>query len=305
MMDKMRIERPMLAYNKSIDPELLTYPVLVSPKLDGIRCIVQHGEVLSRTFKPIPNKFIRATLENIFYEAPFSVDGELIVGKNFQETTSAVMSIEGEPSFIYYMFDLVKNDGEETPFAERYMDLVQKTSAAQISYPSIRGVIHEVCEDPEDLLHYEELFVSQGHEGLMIRSIDGPYKFGRSTLKEGYLLKMKRFMDSEAVIIDCEEQMENTNPSEKNDLGYAKKSTHKDGKVGKDTLGKFMVRDLATGHEFGIGSMNGVTNEQRQIWWDDREGLVGKIIKYKYQPFGVKKLPRIPIFLGFRDKEDM
>jgi DNA ligase-1 len=36
-----------------------------------------------------------------------------------------------------------------------------------------------------------------------------------------------------------------------------------------------------------------------------RKKLLGKIVKYKYQEIGVLEKPRFPVFLGFRDKEDM
>jgi len=35
------------------------------------------------------------------------------------------------------------------------------------------------------------------------------------------------------------------------------------------------------------------------------DNLMGKVVKYKSQPTGVKDKPRFPVFLGFRDKVDM
>jgi DNA ligase-1 len=39
----------------------------------------------------------------------------------------------------------------------------------------------------------------------------GTYKFGRSTVRDNILLKVKRFLDDEAVVIDIEEKMHNEN----------------------------------------------------------------------------------------------
>ena len=52
------IEKPMLSATCK-DSSQLVYPVLVTPKLDGIRCLVKDTGVVSRTLKPIPNKYIR------------------------------------------------------------------------------------------------------------------------------------------------------------------------------------------------------------------------------------------------------
>ena len=52
----------------------------------------------------------------------------------------------------------------------------------------------------EALLEYEEEVLSQGYEGLIIRDAFSPYKFGRSTVSEQSLLRLKRFKDAEANI---------------------------------------------------------------------------------------------------------
>jgi len=52
------ITKPMLA-GKCTNKNNIKYPVLATPKLDGIGCLVIDGNAVSRTFKPIPNKYIR------------------------------------------------------------------------------------------------------------------------------------------------------------------------------------------------------------------------------------------------------
>jgi len=79
--------------------------------------------------------------------------------------------------------------------------------------------------------------------------------------------------------------------------------------VGKGTLGKFLVREVGDvpwkDREFAIGTGEGLTQLLRQQIWDAKETYLGKIVTYKYQPHGVKDLPRLPIWKGFRDKRDM
>ena len=40
---------------------------------------------------------------------------------------------------------------------------------------------------------------------------NAPYKQGRSTVREGYLLKVKTFLDDEATVVRFEERMHNGN----------------------------------------------------------------------------------------------
>ena len=56
--------KPMLAATVA-DRSKLRFPYLASPKLDGIRCLVLNGEVLSRSFKPIRNRFIQVQLKRL------------------------------------------------------------------------------------------------------------------------------------------------------------------------------------------------------------------------------------------------
>lgn len=128
-----------------------------------------------------------------------------------------------------------------------------------------------------------------------------PYKHGRSTAKEGYLMKLKRFIDSEAVVIGIEEEMFNGNEATTNELGRTKRSTAKAGLVPKGRMGKLHVRDFKSGVEFHIGT--GFTDADKAWWWaEDRRGLM---VKYKSFPVGVKDLPRHPVYLGIRDPGDL
>src|SRR5437899_138139 len=92
----------------------------------------------------------------------------------------------------------------------------------------------------------------RGFEGVMLRKPDGPYKFGRSTVREGYLMKVKRFTQEEAVVVGYEEQETNLNEATKDALGHTKRSSHKAGKRPAGVLGALRV---SNGHgEFSIGT---------------------------------------------------
>lgn len=297
------IKRPILA--EKIEPselENLKYPVLVSPKLDGIRCLIVDGKALSRSFKPIPNLFIQSLLSK---QELNGLDGELVLeGKTFNETQSIVMSESSEPvDFVYYCFDYVGKNGLNHPFELRLKDLEEVVQGSNNKW--MVAVPQLLAHSSEAIITTETTFLSQGYEGLMIRGCNSPYKNGRSTKKEGYLLKLKKFEDAEAVVVGFVEATTNTNELEKNELGLSKRSHKKAGKVRAGYLGAFLVKDLKTGTEFEIGTGDGLTKDIRAHIWNNQDKYLNKLIKYKHQPSGSKDKPRFPVWLGFRDERDL
>lgn len=291
------IKRPMLS-GKTTDLESIKYPVLASPKLDGFRCLKINGKALTRSFKPVANTYVREYIES---RMPDNIDGELMIpNANFNEISSAFRKFDGEPDFILYVFDFIDKD---KVFQERFENLKQVVE----QYPNTRMVVvpHVLINNAEELLAFEIKCLEDGYEGVMVRDPKGPYKEGRCTDKQGWLLKIKRFEDSEAVVLGFEEQMTNTNELVKNELGLSSRATKKENMVPANTLGKFLVRDLKTGVEFELGTGLGLTQELRKDIWNSRESYLGQIVKYKFQPVGVKERPRCPVWLGFRAPEDM
>ena len=57
MMDKSKLFAPMLA--STYTGEDLKFPVLVTPKIDGVRAIKLNGKLVSRSLKQIPNSFCK------------------------------------------------------------------------------------------------------------------------------------------------------------------------------------------------------------------------------------------------------
>jgi DNA ligase-1 len=298
------IKRPMLAGKAPDDLTDLRFPLIASPKLDGIRCVkLDEEQVLSRSLKPIPNHSIR---ERLTKALPLGADGEIMAGNTFQACTSAVMSYEGEPDVTFWMFDLFAN-GLDRAYVDRLRDMIAlfKTS----TFGSLVQLVPTVLVHSLDELHaLNERYLAEGFEGTMTRDPQGGYKQGRSTTRQQWLLKVKPFEDSEAEIVGFVEMMHNDNEKETNELGLTKRSTKKAGKRPAGTLGKFLARDVNgrfEGVELRIGTGNGLTHALRAEIWENQDRFLGKIVKYKYQDVGTKDAPRLPIFEGFRDPADM
>lgn len=296
--------KPMLAVAADFDK--IKYPVYASPKLDGIRCLIIDGVAKTRTLKDVPSAHVANILSKPELDG---LDGELIVGRPtakdvYNQTVSHVMAHDKVFDFTFFVFDMHNVVGGYQTRLLRLYDRFEAWEKDGTKPPSLRCLSTKLINDEIELLAYEAKCVEEGYEGIIVRAnLNAPYKYGRSTVNEGSLLKVKRFEDSEAVIIGFEEEMFNGNDAQTNELGRTKRSTAKAGLSGKQTLGAFQVRDRVSGVEFSIGT--GLTALQRGVFWQRRDDYLGKLVKYKYFPVGVKVAPRHPVFLGLRDERDL
>jgi DNA ligase-1 len=281
--------KPMLA--SDADMNLLRFPLLASPKLDGVRAVVRNGVVYSRSNKPIPNHHIQSLFADLEY-----FDGELIFGdpcSKSRDTVSQVMSRDKTDGCSFYVFDHVKH--MDIPYMERFKMIFDDESSGVIR------LSQHVVLDMQALLSLEEEYLDKGYEGLILRDPQATYKMGRSTAREGILLKMKRFEDAEATVIGFEERMENTNEKTTNELGRSQRSSHRSGKVGRGDLGAVLAR-TASGVEFAIGT--GFDDIQRDEIWKNQSDYLGQLVKYKFFSVGVKTAPRHPVFISWRNPID-
>ena len=293
--------KPLLAFTVG-DLKQLSYPVYASIKLDGIRAIILNGTVYSRSMKVIRSRAVQQLFGNHLLDG---LDSEILYGPwnaadVFNQTTQAVMSFDLKPGFEQSKLRLAVFD-VTNGFLE-YDDRLSLARTIVKGFPQIEILNQRIINNEQELLEFEEQTLLQGYEGVMVRSINGRYKQGRSTAREGILGKVKRFVDAEATVIGFEERLHNTNEAKTNELGHTQRSQAKAGMVGTDTLGA--LKCISNGIEFSVGS--GFNDSQRaEIWKDRFTKYIGKMIKFKYQKIGMKDSYRMPIFMGWRDPDDL
>lgn len=289
------IKRPMKG-DQLEDLSRLVFPVLASRKIDGFRCVLADTPLTSRLSR-FPNEYFHRALSNITSHDKL-LDSEVTVGPRrgkgvLQRTSSGLTSHQGEPDFKCWVFDQPGPGG----FAER-LERARRL-VRDIGHPQIRFLKHRLIERLDDLEEFIDNSLELEYEGIMVRSLNGPYKEGKSTIREGYLLKIKPFVDAEGIITGWFEEQENTNEAKREATGKLKRSSKKEGKIGKGTLGGFTLQDLKTGVEVRVGG--GFTKLQRERLWEIKEQLLGKIVKYRKQKMGEKDKPRHPNFVEFVD----
>lgn len=282
--------RPMLAVNA--DLTTLQYPLLASAKLDGVRATVQNGVLLSRTLKPIPNYRLQDKFALPEYEG---WDGELVMLCSetqvdpdcYRNTVSVVMTQDAPIEDVQWkVFDSTLQP--DAPYIKRWE-----------SISDLRLHNHVIYNEPT-LLELAARILQMGYEGLILRNPIAPYKYGRSTLREGGMLKLKKFLDDEAIVIGFNELEHNANAAQLDERGYTKHSHHQAGKVGMNTLGALVT----TWHNQTLCIGTGFTQAERDVIWDNKQLFQGKMVKFKYFPLGMKDLPRHPVFLGWRYEID-
>ena len=283
--------KAMLATSKIPDVHKIGYPKWVSPKLDGIRCRMIDGVATSRTGKPLPSPHIQRCLAGLH-----GLDGEImlvddegeLIHDAFNDVQSAVMSKQDRRfKFTYVVFDSFLNPGN--PFH------VRTTGAMAICQQSnnvaLRHLTHWTVNSAEELIETMDKWVEEGYEGLIIRCPKAPYKNGRATMNQEWMMKYKYFQDDEGIIVGFEELMHN-----------ADTSTHKlENQIPGDTLGKFLVQ--WEGKVIPVGGGEGVTQELRKRWWDNNATLVGQPLTFKYQGLTHLGMSRFPTMKGPRNIE--
>ena len=305
----MSIPKPLLA--ETLDEsniDKLRFPVLASPKIDGIRARVIDKEFYSRAGKTFKNKHLHEKFSDELLSLIENFDGEFIYGSPtdynaMQKVTSSVMAYEGPTDHLcFFVFDYVDSTMTAVERYERYMQISDLV-------PSMMGVVpieKKIVSNIEELDAYEEEMLALGYEGIMVQDPNGKYKFGRASIKTQELLKVKRFADSEVVITGFYEAKHNENEAEKDAYGHTTRSSKKENMVAAGYLGGFYGTDQENGWDLKIGTGLGLTLEIRKEIWENQDKYIGKLLKYKYfKNAGMKEKPRFPVAIWFRDEDDM
>jgi DNA ligase-1 len=286
---------------------MLQYPLYGSYKLDGIRMVTRAGGCMSRSNKALPN----LALQRAYSGFP-GYDGEIVIGQPtdadvYNRTQSLIMSIERSlVRATYYTFDIVDMDLAHLPFEDRLQILRQRVAAYNANRPeggpNIEVLEQVLIQNYEELCAFEAEALEMGYEGIMLRSLDAPYKHGRGTMKQCIIVKLKRFRDEEALLVGFEEQMHNTNASFVNETGGTSRSKVASGLIPANTLGKLLVSFQGEIMPVSCGVM---PHSERKAIWDSREAHLRRTLKFRHFPHGAKDLPRFPRFVGWRTEIDL
>jgi DNA ligase-1 len=244
---------PMLANKWEDRQKYISEPFYVQPKLDGVRLIVSNRGCFSRTGKPV---------EGVEHLARGLKDGEYLDGecyapnKTFEEITS--MFKMNPKDLEFHVFDYFDVNKPELTFEERKDRITVDTF---------------MVNKKSEVQGYHDLFVNQGHEGIMIRDASSVYEIGK---RSNYLLKYKAFQTEEYEIVDVKEG-----------TGREKGTAIWVCKTGDQ---HFSVRPEGT-------------LEVRKRFLMEKDKYIGKQLTVRYQNLTALGIPRFPVGVAIRDYE--
>lgn len=202
---------PMLAMDYLKQGHRILYPAHLQPKLDGVRSAVRmdfddklifesRGNKNYPVIKEIESQLVEHVIPVItdcIGDVDFKIDGELYIhGKSLQNITSAVKKHnELTPKITFEIFDIAV---EGIPWNKR-LEILQAIED-ELGFEGCRvNIVSTYLIRHKDFLEgYHENSVKAGYEGVMLRNINGFYKF--DTRSED-LQKYKTFQDKEFPII--------------------------------------------------------------------------------------------------------
>lgn len=264
--------------------------VYVEPKLDGIRCfaIVENGkaQLFARSGKLISN--FDSTIGAVLGElGDGCYDGELM-GEDFVALMRQAYRKDNAKIDDAYisLFDYLplkewKSGDVIMSTRDRYTKLKRKVASLNlrelitkpIDEPLYVSVVdrHEIPAEVENIMALHHTFVQEGYEGAMVKTIDAPYRFGRSY----DVMKVKQFHDVDLPIIGLEEGT----GRHQNKLGAVKVNYN--------------------GVDVKVGS--GFSDEERELVWEDQASFIDRVIEVRYQEVTPDGSLRFPTFVCFRN----
>lgn len=318
---------PLLAPNEEVNLNELSYPLLVSTKMDGGRILIKNGGICTRSLKEVPSKQINEKLLGIAkYTSDKNIflDGELYAHNlNFQQIISCMMTMnytdknsikkwnelspnlsreEALNSLQFHCFDCVETEDYSSPYIDRIKNMEKHAVVLQDNPFTV--ISQKLCNTPEQIENYFQEVISKGYEGLIIRSINGKYKWGRATLREQIIWKYKPWSTIDSKIIGIVQATRVNEDAEKTitELGRSRTSKRQEDRHLINKANAFIVD--YEGKELSVPIA--MTNEQKTYIWNHQDEYIGKFVEYKFLKIGMKEngLPRIPKMLRMRpDKE--
>lgn len=276
----------------------ITYPCITQIKIDGIFGCVKDGIVYSRALKAIPNKYVQKLfghLEGFCGELLLSPDPN---ARLFNETHSAVMTVEGEPEVYFHIYDSWER---ETGYEEWHTNNKHRNNP-EVLNSNVKLHPYWVLDTETALEDFYNHVISGGLEGIIGRNPKEPYKQGAASKTKWELFKRKPLDDAEFEVLGFEEEMISTVESTLDNLGRKKKLKKKGQEVPSGMLANFVCE--YNGFKFSVPVRKGHTNGQRKQMWEERESYLGKTIKVEFEGVA-KNVPRHPRFAGFRSDIDI
>lgn len=265
----------------------------LTQKLNGVRCTYYRGQLIARSGEPFEG--LEHISDELSHWPDLVFDGELTLkdkgdlsdNEAFRVATGIINSDGDKSRICFTIFDMLPAKEFDTGESlKTYFDRREGLHGLQISFDncgvknsSILPVLYH-GRDQSQIDEYLDQVVAEDKEGLMV-NLSTTYKCKRHS----GILKVKRFYTMDLPIIRVEE-------------GSGKYT---------GTTGAIIVD--YKGNEVGVGT--GLTDEQREWFWSNRDKVVGQLAEVKYKEISSDKKTgaeslQFPVFVRLRtDKNEV
>lgn len=255
----------------------------VQPKLDGNRCLIkitEFGAIMYTRKGDVMPVQIKHILDRVSEEFDvineLILDGELFSDElTFNELNGHLKRKGSQDLFAlakikFHLYDVMV----DKPYSERYEMLKRFQGRGIEVVPSF-----EITATDEAIQEKLEEFLAEGHEGLMIRTLDKGYENKRSW----QLCKVKIFEDAEFEIVDFEEDA----------MGRLGGVVVKLEKPVWGTEGKSI--------EVFRAGLTGIDHEEGRKMLANKDKYIGKMATVEFFGRSEYGVPRFPKFKAVRD----
>lgn len=284
----------------------LKFPMYASPKLDGVRMVVNREDFLSRSFKPLPCRDLRRRFMEVYMHALTNqvvFDGEMWAeGHEFSEISGSVRRVNDRlPDWIeYWVFDFVEQSkwdcGGEKTFGMRIAGL--RDLLVEKNWLRVRLVPQKLVRTVKEAEDVYKQYLEAGHEGMMLKDPYSGYKHGRATVREATFFKVKSWDEAMGKIVGfkrrralAEEFL--TSDRGVDEMGRMKRTHRMEHYQDTDEFGSVELIVLSgpfTGVNVFVTFAVGKWPEDCR--WDSREQYLDQIVMFEYLPCGSKEKPR-------------
>lgn len=167
---------------ENYDPRRIDYPVIVQPKVDGIRCLVvvshdgvkmltRNAIVIAQFSDPaqVP-RGLRRIADRMLCALNGVYDGELFAG-SFEATISALRSGSWPDSTVLYLFDVERSAAAHP---DMHLDLrLQSLPILASAYGHVTALRSSVCLNESEVDAEFNRALADGYEGIVIKRRDG------------------------------------------------------------------------------------------------------------------------------------
>lgn len=304
--------KPMLATNANLDK--MQFPIMSSKKLEGVRGEFTHNGLFTRPLKRFNNKLLALKFHKIIECCKSNhivIEGEFYKhGIPFNEISSMCRKADDQriENLEFHIFDMYSEIMSDARFSLRvdFIKMIKEQLGSDVVI-----VDQHLHKSKEEVIKFYEDCLEDGYEGWVGKDPDSAYKLGRSTVNEGYYIRLKPEDTFDGVVIDIVERLENLCPSEENELGLMSKKQDKDMKASTGLAAVAIVKSKAFNKPIRVSLSRGIldytdTNKSpsRASLWANRGDYIGKNIRFVGFTIKGMDLPRSPRFDDWRTDLD-